>query len=72
MAKRRDYGPGAVYVRGPSWYGRWYDASGNRVQRKLGRVRTEVSADGLTKVMAEEKLGSCARRPVGSFRSRDA
>jgi integrase len=56
MAKRRDYGTGGVKVIGPSWYGRWYDADGNRIQRKLGKARTEGSADGLTKAMAEEKL----------------
>ena len=56
MARRRDYGTGAVKVIGPSWYGRWYDAEGNRIQRKLGRVRTDGNADGLTKAMAEEKL----------------
>src|SRR5579875_3334483 len=54
--RRRDYGTGEVKLIGPSWYGRWYDAQGNRIQRKLGKVRTEGKDDGLTKTEAEEKL----------------
>ncbi len=63
---RRSYGTGAVYLRGASWYGRWYDTEGNRIQRRLGPARTEGKADGLSKTDAEEKLRE-ARAETGSI-----
>jgi len=42
-------------VRG-SWLASWYGADGRRVQRKVGAVRSEGRADGLTKAQAERVL----------------
>jgi len=53
---RRAYGTGTLRVVGPSWMASWYGADGRRVQRKIGAVRTEGSADGLTKAQAERAL----------------
>src|ERR1700756_794456 len=39
-----------------SWIGAWYGPDGRRVRRKVGDVRTEGRADGLTKAQAERAL----------------
>ncbi len=54
--RRRDYGTGTLQVVGRSWIGAWYGADGRRMRRKVGDVRTEGRADGLTKVQAERAL----------------
>jgi integrase len=43
-------------VVGGSWLASWYGPDGRRVQRKVGAVRTEGRADGLTKTQAERVL----------------
>ena len=53
---RRAYGTGTLRVVGRSWIGSWYRPDGRRVQRKVGDVRTEGRADGLTKPQAEKVL----------------
>ncbi|MGZ4197258.1 MAG: tyrosine-type recombinase/integrase [Solirubrobacteraceae bacterium] len=53
---RRAYGTGTLQVVGRSWIGSWYGADGRRVRRKVGDVRTEDRADGLTKAQAERAL----------------
>jgi integrase len=54
--RRRAYGTGTLRVVGRSWVGSWYGPDGRRVQRKVGAVRTESRADGLTKAQAERVL----------------
>lgn len=54
--RRRAYGTGTLRVVGRSWVGSWYGPDGRRVQRKVGAVRTEGRADGLTKAQAERVL----------------
>ena len=53
---RRAYGTGTLRVVGRSWIGSWYGPDGRRVQRKVGDVRSEGGADGLTKAQAERVL----------------
>ena len=53
---RRAYGTGTLQVVGRSWIGAWYGPDGRRVRRKVGDVRTEGRADGLTKAQAERAL----------------
>ena len=53
---RRAYGTGTLQVVGRSWIGSWYGPDGRRVRRKVGDVRTEGRADGLTKAQAERTL----------------
>ena len=55
-ARRRAYGTGTLRVVGGSWLASWYGPDGRRVQRKVGAVRTEGRADGLTKAQAERVL----------------
>ena len=56
MTARRGYGTGTLQVVGRSWIGSWYGPDGRRVRRKVGSVRTEGRADGLTKAQAERAL----------------
>jgi integrase len=53
---RRAYGTGTLQLVGRSWIGSWYGSDGRRVRRKVGDVRTEGQADGLTKAQAERAL----------------
>jgi len=53
---RRAYGTGTLQIVGRSWIGSWYGPDGRRVRRKVGDVRTEGQADGLTKAQAERAL----------------
>ena len=53
---RRAYGTGTLRVVGRSWIASWYGPDGRRIQRKVGPVRTEARADGLTKAQAERVL----------------
>ncbi len=55
-ASRRAYGTGTLHIVGRSWIGAWYGPDGRRVRRKVGDVRTEGRADGLTKAQAERAL----------------
>jgi integrase len=55
--RRRAYGTGTLQIVGRSWIGAWYGPDGRRVRRKVGDVRTEGRADGLTKAQAERALG---------------
>ncbi len=55
-ARRRGYGTGTLRVVRGSWLASWYAPDGRRVQRKVGAVRTEGRADGLTKAQAEREL----------------
>ena len=56
MSGRRAYGTGTLDVVGRSWIGSWYGLDGRRVRRKVGNIRTEGRADGLTKAQAERAL----------------
>ena len=56
MSGRRAYGTGTLDVVGRSWIGSWYGPDGRRVRRKVGNIRTEGRADGLTKAQAERAL----------------
>jgi integrase len=56
MSARRAYGTGTLQVVGRSWIGSWYGPDGRRVRRKVGSVRAESRADGLTKAQAERAL----------------
>ena len=55
-SSRRAYGTGTLQVVGRSWIGSWYGPDGRRVRRKVGDIRTEGRADGLTKAQAERAL----------------
>jgi hypothetical protein len=55
-AGRRAYGTGTLQIVGRSWIGAWYGPDGRPVRRKVGDVRTEGRADGLTKDQAERAL----------------
>lgn len=52
----RPRGTGSVYEKHGSWYGRWRSASGARLNRRLGPVRTPHAADGLTRAQAEKRF----------------
>jgi integrase len=54
--QRRAYGTGSLRIVGGSWLASWYGPDGRRVQRRVGTVRTEGRADGLTKAQAEREL----------------
>jgi integrase len=54
--RRRAYGTGTLQIVGRSWIGSWYGPDGRRVRRKVGKVRSEGRADGLTKAQAERAL----------------
>ena len=54
--RRRAYGTGTLQIVGRSWIASWYGPDGRRVRRKVGNVRTEGRADGLTKAQAERAL----------------
>ena len=60
-ASRRSYGTGSIFERAGAYYGRWYDASGRRVKRRLGAIRTAGASDGLTRTQAEREM----RRRMG-------
>ncbi len=51
---RRAYGTGTLRAVRGSWLASWYGPDGRRIQRKVGPVRTEGRADGLTKAQAEQ------------------
>jgi integrase len=53
MTSKRVYGTGQLYEASGSYYGRWRTANGRRLNRKIGRVRSQGSSDGLTRAQAE-------------------
>jgi integrase len=53
---RRSYGTAHLYIKSGSWYGRWRDANGKLLNRKVGAARTPGERDGLTKTQAEQRL----------------
>ena len=53
---RRSYGTGSIIEYRGAWYGKWRDASGRQVKRKLGAIRQAGSRDGLTRKQAEIEL----------------
>jgi hypothetical protein len=55
-SSRRAYGTGTLQIVGRSWIGAWYGPDGRRVRRKVGDLRTEGRAEGLTKAQAERAL----------------
>lgn len=52
---KRSYGTGSLYEKNGDWYGRWRDAAG-RHAKKLGRVKTGGSRDGLSQRQAEAEF----------------
>jgi integrase len=52
---KRAYGAGSIIEERGSWYGKWRIGD-RQVKRKLGRVRTLGSTDGLTRKQAEAAL----------------
>jgi integrase len=55
MAKR-DYGTGHLYEKSGSFYGRWRTADGRQLNRKIGPIRKQGVADGLTRPQAERQF----------------
>jgi hypothetical protein len=53
MAARRARGQGQLYIRNGTYYGRWRTIDGRRLNRRIGLVRADGQADGLTKAAAE-------------------
>jgi integrase len=81
MSARRSYGTGSLLtvtrVGGPVYYGKFRDASGQQVKRRIGPVRTPHEPDGLTKSQAEARLRdliatAAAATPVAHARTLEA
>jgi hypothetical protein len=53
VANKRTYGTGQLYEKHGSYYGRWWTLDGRQPNRRVGRVRTPGSKDGLTRAQAE-------------------
>jgi integrase len=49
----RPRGTGSVYEKHGAWYGRWRSEAGARLNRRIGPVRSEHTADGLSRADAE-------------------
>jgi len=61
MSRRRSYGSGSLIAvtradGSRSYYGKFRDASGRQVKRRIGPVRSPHEPDGLTKSQAEARL----------------
>jgi integrase len=56
MSTRRAYGTGQLHEKHGAWYGRWRTGDGRRLNRRLGPVRTQGEADGLTRREAEREF----------------
>jgi integrase len=52
----RPRGTGSVYEKHGAWYGRWRSAAGQRLNRRIGSVRSPHRADGLTRGEAERRF----------------
>lgn len=50
---KRSYGTGQLYEKHGSYYGRWRTSDGRRRNRRIGALRVDGSADGLTRTQAE-------------------
>jgi hypothetical protein len=61
---KRAYGSGLLFVKYGAYYGRWRNADGRRLSRKIGSVRGSGRPDGLTRPQAEK------RRPRIKIQSR--
>lgn len=55
-ANRRSYGTGSLFTIRSVYYGKFRDAAGRQVKRRIGAVRTPHEPDGLTKAQAESRL----------------
>lgn len=58
---RRSYGTGSLYTRRDAngretYYGKWYDPAGRRINRRIGIKRAAGERDGLTQAQAEAEL----------------
>jgi hypothetical protein len=53
VANKRTDGTGQLYEKHGSYYGRWWTLDGRQPNRRVGRVRTPGSKDGLTRAQAE-------------------
>src|SRR5664280_1306963 len=53
---KRSYGTGQLYKKSGAYYGRWRTATGRRLNRKIGTMRTPGEADGLTRLQAERRF----------------
>lgn len=53
MGRKRSYGTGQLFEKHGSYYGRWRTSDGRRLNRKIGRVRSPGTSDGLTRAQAE-------------------
>jgi integrase len=69
QATRRGYGTGSLRRVGNSWIGSWYGPSGQKIQRKVGAIRTPGERDGLTIAQAEARLRRMreTERPRATF-----
>lgn len=52
MAKRK-YGTGGLYEKHGAYYGRWRTSDGRQLNRRVGAVRQDGQADGLSRAEAE-------------------
>ena len=71
MPQRRSYGSGSLTIRnltdGQRVYdGKWRDAHGRQIKRRVGLVRTPHQPDGLTKSQAEARLRDLIRDTAAS------
>jgi hypothetical protein len=53
VSEKRTYGTGQLYEKHGSYYGRWWTLDGRQPNRRVGRVRTPGSKNGLTRAQAE-------------------
>jgi integrase len=50
---KRTYGTGHLYEKSGAFYGRWRTGDGRLLNRRVGRIRTQGTTDGLTRAQAE-------------------
>lgn len=50
---KRKYGTGQIHEKHGSYYGRWRTSDGRKLNRRIGAIRSEGLADGLTRAQAE-------------------
>ena len=71
MPQRRSYGSGSLTIRNLTdgrrvYDGKWRDAHGRQIKRRVGLVRTPHQPDGLTKSQAEARLRDLIRDTTAS------
>ena len=71
MPQRRSYGSGSLTIRNLTdgrrvYDGKWRDAHGRQIKRRVGLVRTPHQPDGLTKSQAEARLRDLIRDTAAS------